>query len=265
MKHLTAGIDVGGPAKGFHAVALSGTAIVGLFRSRRADEVATWCVGHGATVIAVDAPCLWRNEGEPARAAERQLAQHGISCFSTPTESAARGHAFYTWMFAGKELFQALASTHPLYLGHAANHAVTIETFPQAVACALAGEIVSAKEKNLVRRALLTEAGIDERALTNIDEVDAALCALAAHAFARGAFHAYGDATGGFIVTPAWQRRDPSAPPRSRPTPQVSRALARIITALPKLSPGEHQALRDHLATLDVHPLPAAADRSSAP
>lgn len=259
MENLAVGIDVGGPAKGFHAVALRGVEIVGKVRSRRADEVAAWCVRQGPAVIAVDAPCLWRGEGRFARAAELQLAQVGIACFSTPTEATARGHAFYTWMFAGMELFQALASTHPLYLGQSAAHAVAIETFPQAVACALAGEIVSAKDKNRVRRELLTEAGIDERALINIDEVDAALCSLAAQAFARRTYHAYGDAEGGFIVVPAWARRRgtaPATPTRSsRSKPPASRALAQIITAIPSLSPAERKTLRDHLASLEQFPV----------
>jgi predicted RNase H-like nuclease len=259
MKNLVVGIDVGGPAKGFHAVALRGGEIVGKLKNRKAGEIAAWCVEQGAEVVAVDAPCLWRRVGKPARAAERQLAQDGISCFSTPTEAAAKGHAFYTWMFAGMDMFHALAASHPLYLGQSASTKVAIETFPQAIACALAGEIVSAKEKNRVRRELLTAAGIDERALINIDEVDAALCALAAQAFARRSFHAYGDTEGGFIVVPAWARRRgtaPVTPTRSRKSkPPASRALAQIITAIPSLSPAERKTLRDHLAALEQFPL----------
>jgi predicted RNase H-like nuclease len=201
------GIDVGGPAKGFHVVAICHAEIIGTLRSHSAVEVAAWCLDRGSAVVAVDAPCLWRGVGRPARAAERQLAQDGISSFSTPTEAAARGHPFYTWMFAGMEIFRALATSHPLYLGQADPRNVTLETFPQAVACALAGQIVSAKEKNRGRRGLLTRAGIDESKLGNIDEVDAALCALAAQSFSQRSFHAYGDREGGYIVVPAWSRR----------------------------------------------------------
>ena len=250
----TAGIDVGGPAKGFHAVVLRGSALVGKFHSRRANEVAAWCVSHGATVIAVDAPCLWRRAGHPARAAERELAKQRISCFSTPTEDAARGHAFFTWMFAGMEMFQALAATHPLYLGQENTSAVAIESFPQAAACALAGEIVSAKEKNSVRRALLTRRGIDVSRLSNIDEVDAALCAIAAQAFASGAYQAYGNAAGGFIITPPWSGRV-GAPGAASETLTESNAppshrLEKIIAALPSLTVAERELLRDHLASL---------------
>jgi predicted RNase H-like nuclease len=55
-----------------------------------------------------------------------------------------------------------------------------------------------------VRRELLGEAGIVTKPLSNIDVVDAALCALAAQALLAGRFQTYGDAEEGFIVVPAW-------------------------------------------------------------
>jgi hypothetical protein len=123
----------------------------------------------------------------------------------------------------------------------------------------LAGEIVSAREKTRVRRALLIQAGINERALFGIDEVDAALCALAAQAFVQRSFHAYGDSDGGFIIVPEWSRQRsaaPSAPRRSsKPNPPPSRALAQIITTIPSRSPPERKILRDHLADLEQLPL----------
>jgi predicted RNase H-like nuclease len=79
---------------------------------------------------------------------------------------------------------------------------VAITAFPQAIACALAGKIVSAKQKRAIRRALLIQANIDASKLTNIDQIDAALCALAAHQFAHGNFKPYGDTKDGFIVVP---------------------------------------------------------------
>jgi predicted nuclease with RNAse H fold len=249
---VVAGVDVGGPAKGFHAVALRGAEIVGKIHSLQAREVAAWCVGHAATVVAVDAPCRWRGEGRPARLAERSLARDGISCFSTPTEAAANGHAFYTWMFAGMKMFRSLAPSHPLWIGESGSTKLTIETFPQAVACALAGKVVSAKEKNSVRRALLVRRGIDVARLSNIDEVDAALCAVAAQAFTAGAYQTYGDAEGGFIITPPWSGRA-GAPgtgcevgPKS--TARPSQALAGIIAALPSLTAGEREILLHHLS-----------------
>ncbi len=77
------------------------------------------------------------------------------------------------------------------------------ETFPQAVTCALAGEIVPARKKSVKRRELLRNAGIDTSDLTNIDSVNAALCALTARYFLSGNVKTYGDDAEGFIVVPA--------------------------------------------------------------
>ncbi len=198
-----AGIDVGAPRKGFHAVILRGAHVVAKFHSREPSAMAQWCSKQGAMVVAVDAPCRWRVPGSPARAAERELAANRISCFSTPTEAKARGHAFYTWMLAGEKLYHALAPHYPLYAGDDQRSGVAMETFPQAVACALAGERVSAKGKLAIRTALIVRAGVDASALDHIDEVDAALCALAGQHFVMNQYKAYGDATGGYIIVPS--------------------------------------------------------------
>lgn len=203
---LVVGVDVGGPRKGFHAVALRGREIVAVWRTREANELAAWCRTQGAQVVAVDAPCRWRPPGGPGRAAERELAQAGIACFPTPTRERAEGHAFFRWMLCGADAFAALEPSYPLFAGKPPPGPVCFETFPQAVACALAGKIVSAKEKRPVRTALLQQAGLDPTAFTSIDEIDAALCALAGQALAAGTFRAYGDQTGGFLIVPATRR-----------------------------------------------------------
>jgi predicted nuclease with RNAse H fold/5-methylcytosine-specific restriction endonuclease McrA len=200
---LTIGIDVGAPTKGFHAVALRGIDLVEKFHSTDAGQVAQWCVTRRPAVVSIDAPCRWRAESGNARLAERELAAEGISSFSTPTESKARGHAFYTWMLAGHDLFAALAPTYPIYTDQRHSERVAIETFPHAVACALAGTVVSAKAKFKVRGDLLRHHGINASAFTSVDEIDAALCAVAASAFVGGNFRSYGDIVGGFIVVPA--------------------------------------------------------------
>jgi predicted RNase H-like nuclease len=46
-------------------------------------------------------------------------------------------------------------------------------------------------------------AGISTDALKTIDEIDAALCALAAQHVLAGTFKAYGDEAEGFIVVPS--------------------------------------------------------------
>ncbi|MEO7701902.1 MAG: DUF429 domain-containing protein [Opitutus sp.] len=197
------GIDVGGPKKGFHAVMLDGPRVLAKFRSSDPIELAQWCKDRRPEVVAIDAPCRWRRPGQSARAAERQLNSVCISCFSTPTEEKAQANAFYTWMLAGQALYQALAKHYTIYTGDDRRSSVVVETFPQAVACALAGQHVPAKEKFRRRRELLTVAGIDVGSLNGIDEVDAALCALTAQSFVAGRFKAYGDAVDGFIVVPS--------------------------------------------------------------
>ena len=133
------GIDVGGPRKGFHAVALPKGAYLDTFASPEAPALAAWCIQVGARAVAIDAPCRWSRTGR-ARPAERTLA----------------------------------------------------------------GKVVSARRKGVVRRELLRAAGIAMQHLTNIDVVDAALCALTAQALLARRFKAYGDAGEGFIVVPAW-------------------------------------------------------------
>jgi predicted nuclease with RNAse H fold/5-methylcytosine-specific restriction endonuclease McrA len=203
LSPLTIGIDVGAPSKGFHAVALRGIDLVEKFHSTDAGQVAQWCVTRRAAVVSIDAPCRWRAESGNARLAERELAAEGISSFSTPTEARARGHAFYTWMLAGHDLFAALAPTYPIYTDQPRNERVAIETFPHAIACALAGMVVSAKAKFKLRGDLLRRYGINASAFISVDEIDAALCAVAASAFVGGNFRSYGDRVGGFIVVPA--------------------------------------------------------------
>jgi hypothetical protein len=87
-----------------------------------------WLAGgcENAAVVAVDAPCRWRVDGQLARACERELAADRICCFSTPTKEKATGHAFYTWMFAGMELFAALAGTHRIWDGSPGSKSVAI-------------------------------------------------------------------------------------------------------------------------------------------
>ena len=199
------GIDVGGSAKGFHAVALVDGALDDIFTSTDAALVAAWCAARGARHVGVDAPCGWSVDGR-MRPAERALLAAGIPCFASPTRAAALTHPknWYGWMLNGERLYALLTRRYRLYAGGApAPDGQCFETFPQAIACALAGRHVPAREKRAQRRALLEEAGIDTRRLTNIDLVDAALCALAAHRFATARFSAYGVAGDAFIVVPA--------------------------------------------------------------
>ena len=197
------GIDVGGQRKGFHAVALASGRYAARFATADVDEVVRRCQEVNPTVIAIDAPCGWSTDGR-VRPAEMQLMAKGIWCFSTTTRERAVAHPkdYYGWMLRGEALFQGLRKTHPLGLP-SSGRKCCFETFPHAIAWHLTGGKAVASQKRTQRRALLEKAGVDLTELTNIDLVDAALCALAAHYAARGdACQTYGEPETGYIVVP---------------------------------------------------------------
>ena len=202
---ITIGIDIGGPSKGFHAVALKDGRYHAKLASKDIAELAQWSVHTmGATVMAIDAPCGW-SKTDRCRQAERALMQQGIFCFATPTEATAAAKPFYNWMLQGKALYDALAPTHPIRDPRAPGRTrYCFETFPHAITWHLQGGVASAKRKRTERRALLERLGIDLKELTNIDTVDAALCAYVAHLAATEApLQAYGEMATGLIVVPS--------------------------------------------------------------
>ena len=199
------GIDVGAEAKGFHAVALLGKDVERL-HTTNTHEVLRWCVERKPCAIGVDAPCRWRGGRE--RAAEREMRQDSISCFPTPSEDGARRTPFHAWMVNGAALYEALEKDFPLFDGQARGE-ICFETYPQAIACALAGRALSATRKRFERKVLLERAGIKTAALTGIDYVDAALCALTARHLVAGSYKTYGDRESGFIVVPKVEAKKP--------------------------------------------------------
>ena len=203
IERTVVGVDVGGTQKGFHAVALRHNQIVAKLTTCSALDVATLCREQGVAAVGIDAPCQWSLTGR-ARPCERELAGLGMSVFSTPSQEVGQVHPFYRWMVNGAELFQLLVPDYRLYDGRSAPlDPLCFETFPQAIACSLAGRNLSAKNKRADRRRLLVQAGISSEALPTIDDIDAALCALSAQHVLAGRFKAYGDAAEGFILLPA--------------------------------------------------------------
>jgi hypothetical protein len=136
------GIDVGGPRKGFHAVALTGGAYAAQLATSDAEALAHWCRSVvQASVIAIDAPCRWSRDGR-ARPCERELMQKGIWCFSSPTpEKAHTPHrsGYYDWMLRGEALYRALEASHPLVARLPINGPGCFETFPHAITWHLRG------------------------------------------------------------------------------------------------------------------------------
>lgn len=203
---IAAGIDVGGAKKGFHAVALRDGVYFDKFHSTAAAGVTAWVLRMGTQAIGVDAPCHWRKDGR-MRPAERELARLRIPCFATPGRELAEAHPFYTWMRNGMSLYERLSAHYPLFNGSApAGEKVCFETFPHAIAWALAGKLLSAKNKRVDRRELLDAAGIDTGPLSSIDFIDAALCAVTAHRYLLGKAQKLGDPAEGYIILPAASR-----------------------------------------------------------
>lgn len=201
----TVGIDVGGPRKGFHSVALRDGTYATQLATGDAEALAHWCRSVvQARVIAIDAPCRWSRDGR-ARPCERELRQQGIICFASPTRQVAASHpsGYYDWMLRGEALYRALEPAHPLATALPIVGPACFETFPHAITWHWRGGQANATQKRTQRRELLQQAGIDLAPLTSIDWIDAALCALAAHHTASGGpCIPYGEPETGWIVVP---------------------------------------------------------------
>lgn len=199
---IVVGVDVGGPKKGFHAVALQDGQYREKLSTLIAEEVAAWCRRLKSSVVGIDAPCRWSLTGR-ARPCERALAAEGLHTFATPSQAKGEAHRFYRWMVQGADLYRCLDPDYRLFDGQqSVSDQLCCETFPHAVACALARKTLSAGQKRADRSRLLREAEVSTEALTNIDWIDAALCALAAHHLVMGTFKTYGEVAEGFIVVP---------------------------------------------------------------
>ena len=202
---IALGIDVGGERKGFHAVALnSSRKVVGEpYRLATAAEIGPLIAKLSPAVVAIDAPCQWSQD--KSREAERALARAGIRSFCTPSRARApQNLTFYGWMFQGEAAFAAATSTHPHFGGGKSVRGHTIEVFPNATTIVLTGQPnPKGISKNQWRRQLLAEQGIAPTQFTNIDHVDAALCAFTGLIALESGFTAYGDTSGGYLIAPS--------------------------------------------------------------
>ena len=202
LLQTTIGIDVGGVKKGFHAVAHRGGQYFGQLHSTSPHEIASWALALSPSVVAIDAPCMFSAQGR-SRKAERDLVESGMRCFYTPTRELAKSSRFYDWVFNGERLYQKLGL--PIFMGVKTKLPCLIETFPHAIQLALWANNTQAipNSKLLARKTTLKlKANYETSPLSNIDFIDAALCAVSADYFARHQFNAYGCSTEGFIVLP---------------------------------------------------------------
>jgi predicted nuclease with RNAse H fold len=198
---ITIGIDVGGIKKGFHAVANRDGLYFAQFHSIHPDEVASWVLSHNPSAVAIDAPSMFSlNSG--SRKAERELVSNGMRCFYTPTRALAAKSRFYDWVFNGELLYQKLGL--PIFMGEQSQETCAIETFPHAVQMSLWAEDPNpiGNKRSVRESTLALKANYDTSQLSNINFIDAALCAVSADYFAHHQFTAYGCKTEGYIVLP---------------------------------------------------------------
>ena len=218
------GVDVAEERKGLDLVALDERrTVVRTLRRATVAQVAATVAELQPDVVCIDSPPAWAAVGR-SRTAERELRRFGITAFSTPTDPGE--HRFYRWMRAGFAIFDALADSHPRYLGGPVT-GTAAEVFPEATAVLLEGRLRSADEpKGRFRRRVLERRGVDTSRLRSVDAVDAALAALTGILALEGECAFVGDPTEGVILLPV-----PDLP---------TTRLERRIAARAGRSPAEH-------------------------
>lgn len=182
-----AGVDVGGPAKGFDVAVLEADGRAWLHRTREVHEV----VGlvSGAVLVGVDAPIAWAPPGQRSRPDERVFARAGICGIRyTPDEASARARTddYLGWVWQGLALHAALATAG---VG-------TIEVFPTAAWTRWLGPRGSRTRLVWTREGIerLRAGGLvdDAGSRPSQDEMDALAAALVAAQADRGTTQHFG-------------------------------------------------------------------------
>jgi len=180
-----AGVDVGGPRKGFDLAILEESEVVELLSGQGVDDAASAIAAAGAVVVGIDSPCSCAAPGEKSRPGERRLARELCPIFYTPDEETVRsGNPFYGWVVEGLALYAALATEAPA--------AEAIEVFPSAAWTIWAGPREGRPKSEWSRRALefTGVAGLPGR--SSQDARDAVGAALVARAHWHGETSDYG-------------------------------------------------------------------------
>jgi predicted nuclease with RNAse H fold len=106
---LDAGVDVGGPGKGFHVAVIAGRrVVVGPVRLPAVREVVAFLRPYRPRLVAVDAPRVPAPDGSRSRPCERLLARQVCPLRFTPDRRALAKNPTYGWVRNGLALFRAL-------------------------------------------------------------------------------------------------------------------------------------------------------------
>lgn len=180
-----AGVDVGGPRKGFDVAILEGSKVIELLRGQGVDEAAGAITAAGAVVVGIDSPCSCAAPGEKSRPGERRLAREICPIFFTPDEETVRsGNPFYRWVVEGLALYAALAREAPA--------AEAVEVFPSAAWTVWAGPREGRPKSEWSRKALRSTGVSGLPGRSSQDARDAVGAALVARAHWHGETADYG-------------------------------------------------------------------------
>jgi predicted nuclease with RNAse H fold len=198
---IVVGIDVAEERKGLDLVALDrDRRVIASAGHLTVEEVRRLVLEEVRPhMVCIDSPSSWSISGK-SRQSERELRKLGITAFSTGPDPGP--HPFYRWMRVGFSIFEALSPRYELFAGRGLR-GTAAEVFPEATAVLLAGRLRDRNEsKRVFRVRVLTDHGVDTRALPTVDRVDAALAALTGILALEGTYTGVGDPAEGLVLLP---------------------------------------------------------------
>jgi predicted nuclease with RNAse H fold len=185
-----AGVDVGGPRKGFDlAIVDDASLVAGPIRITAIAGAVSWLAQRSPSVIAVDSPRQAAPPDSRSRDCERELATKVCGIRYTPDAATMRAHhsGYYDWVLNGLKLYAALNGA-----GADAGWSV-IECFPTASMTRLGGPRRKASRGRWSRE-VLAELGVRELPRRmNQDARDALVAAVTARLYDRGETECFGE------------------------------------------------------------------------
>lgn len=186
MAGVWAGVDVGGPRKGFHAAAVDERRLVaGPCRLASVDEAVRWLAELRPALTAIDSPARAAPAGLPWRPCERELARRVCGIRWTPSRAAlAARPSYYGWVLQGLALYRALRD----------EGLAVIECFPTASWTRWAGARPRSRSRAAWSRDALARLGVEGvPPRLGQDGRDAVAAALTARLHAQGRTEHFGE------------------------------------------------------------------------